>query len=852
MKDGAPRWDMWGLTLWLALFAIIALMIRPRLHETSASLSFLLHVVMALPFFSLAYLFMANDTSILHVAAFGGADLPLKYRFAATWAAREGPLLMWLGWMALLSWWWRRPFAGEQGNGHGVYELRLRLAYGMSLALLLISFSLDPFKATPAFFLGNGLNPLLQTDLMVIPPPLIFLAYSMCLHLSAVGLSTAYTQASTSLGDRMLTIARPALFIATLGIGLGGLWAYLILDWGGYWAWDPVETGSFLPWLALVAMVHLRTRPGKVSDQVWIGASLLTALLSLFATTVTRAGGVWASSIHTFVNNDSGTPPNDVFGRLMQLQADAAATEIMVYVTWMFTLMGCWFAVLHSQGTGRLLQKNHVWATGIPVAAGLIGWLLLSGDSVMSWTSVPHIVFLGLLFIPLGLSSSSKSKPASDETQEWTYYGLSPAPIHLLASVAVFLLTQDVFITLAFISLFLPLYYAPSALDAWPWAAAGVVLGLSLAWSELLSLPVAGFVLFLYVLPWLLAPNQDEEEAVSLLDGRTQRRIALWGCVILISLYLVLTWALLLASIDAVNFDAHELYGAPFMTGVAVCFFLYTRRKDDPKDNLILIGLTFAISTIGFVLFADSFGRDASTLISGSLTRGHIVWVSLPALILALVPMAREVKRTWAKARNKGTMLHIPFGAHIVHLGLLLLLLGHLSTTVLVDRGDASHRLSLVKDEVIIHDGIGYEFTELTLVSDEFEVGDGFVGVYINVYEMNGNEVGEKIGEVRPGMLRFDEQGIPRSEVDTLTRLGGDIVFIFDGSQSNALMQTVQSQNAEAVDLVRVTIYDLPHSHAVWLGWVMMMGGMAMVTISGSKKASQRINDANGKQVEEE
>ena len=57
------------------------------------------------------------------------------------------------------------------------------------------------------------------------------------------------------------------------------------------------------------------------------------------------------------------------------------------------------------------------------------------------------------------------------------------------------------------------------------------------------------------------------------------------GSVILVSLYLVLTWALLLASIDAVNFEAHELYGAPFMTGIALCFFLYTRRKDDPKDN---------------------------------------------------------------------------------------------------------------------------------------------------------------------------------------------------------------------------------------------------------------------------
>ena len=60
----------------------------------------------------------------------------------------------------------------------------------------------------------------------------------------------------------MLHLARPGLLMATLGIGLGGLWAYLILDWGGYWAWDPVETGTFLPWLALVAIDHLRTRPG--------------------------------------------------------------------------------------------------------------------------------------------------------------------------------------------------------------------------------------------------------------------------------------------------------------------------------------------------------------------------------------------------------------------------------------------------------------------------------------------------------------------------------------------------------------------------------------------------------------
>jgi len=105
---------MWGLTLWLALLASLLLLWQPRLHERSTAGSFALHFLMALPFFALAGLFIINDTSYQHVAAYGGEALPLKYRFAATWAAREGPLLMWLGWMALLAWWWRQPLEGEQ------------------------------------------------------------------------------------------------------------------------------------------------------------------------------------------------------------------------------------------------------------------------------------------------------------------------------------------------------------------------------------------------------------------------------------------------------------------------------------------------------------------------------------------------------------------------------------------------------------------------------------------------------------------------------------------------------------------------------------------------------------------
>jgi hypothetical protein len=201
--------------------------------------------------------------------------------------------------------------------------------------------------------------------------------------------------------------------------------------------------------------------------------------------------------------------------------------------------------------------------------------------------------------------------------------------------------------------------------------------------------------------------------------------------------------------------------------------------------------------------------------------------------------------------RTKGTLVRVPFGAHAVHLGLLLLLLGHLSTTVLVDRGDASHRLSLVKDEVIVHEGLGFEFTGLVLESDGLEVGDGFIGVRIDVYTVEDGEVGSLLGTVTPGTLRFDSQGVPRSEVATLTRLTGDIVFIFDGSQAGALMSSSNGGDLENVELVRVTVYDLPHSHLVWLGWGMMMVGMALVAFAGAKKGSQST-EQKGKSLAEE
>ena len=188
--------------------------------------------IIAMPFFILALMFTLNYDSIHLVAWYGGQELPVKYRFAATWAAREGPILLWAAWMALLSIIWRNPLAGENDETH---LFRLRLMNGFSLTLLLVAWSLDPFKGENGT--GPGLNELLQTDLMVIHPPLIFLSYSLCITLTSIGISSLIVS-NKGIKDRLIHVARPAFFFATLGIGLGGLWAYLILDWGGYWAWD--------------------------------------------------------------------------------------------------------------------------------------------------------------------------------------------------------------------------------------------------------------------------------------------------------------------------------------------------------------------------------------------------------------------------------------------------------------------------------------------------------------------------------------------------------------------------------------------------------------------------------------
>ena len=803
---------MWGWTLVLAALACIVMMIWPRWRVEQPIVSLVLHLAVAAPFVALASRFITNDTSILHVALNGGEDLPLKYRFAATWAAREGPLLMWAAWMGLVAWWFGRPLASEMQNTH---SLRLRLMHGFTLLLLLISMTLDPFAENPLGLSGAGLNELLQTDLMVIHPPLVFLAYSLCIALAATSLAILQYGDDADIDKRMLHQTRPGLLIATLGIGLGGLWAYMVLDWGGYWAWDPVETGSLLPWLALVLMGHLRTRPGKTSTLMWTGLGLATGALALFATLVTRAGGVWAASVHTFVVSADGTPPTNVFDRMMILKDRAEGVEIVSYVLLILLLSGVFIRA--AQGTTRRPFSNLFL---IPIIGAGIAVLF----DYATYAYAPSLFFLGMVFAPTAVDWP---KHNASNNSSWSYRGFLSLPWLFVVPSVAYILTQDLLFVLLNALMFVPLYSEMDARRAWGWGAAGTMMCLASAWSGLVELHTAAIMLGFYILPWLIM-GEEEAESKPWLTRKFLMRMTLWAPVVLTSLYIILTLIILISSIDAVQFNAHELYGAPFVMGMALAMFAYTSRKQSPRQIVsVVLGVALA-SILLATIVPSALGGDASEPISDFLSRGTIAWLVLPSVLIALVPMGAEV---YNRVSTSGFSKIAP-AAHLVHFGLLLLLVGHVFTTVLVDRGDATHRITLVRGETVEVDGYGYVFDDIVLENENLEVGDGYVGAIISVYSGD-----EKIGEVEPGLIRFDESSNPpRSEVDTLVRYHGDIVFIFDGSQTTGLMQQVSTEGTESVQRMRVIIYDLPGSHLVWAGWALMMVGMAWLTVLDARK----------------
>ncbi|NHZ72647.1 MAG: heme lyase CcmF/NrfE family subunit, partial [Aquificales bacterium] len=233
-----------------------------------------------------------NDFSVEYVWRVSSIDMPTYLKVTSLWGGQAGSLLFW---NLLLA-----AFAAivMARKWHVDRELMPYVIIVMSLTqiffLAVSAFIENPFIRMDVIPLdGNGLNPLLRHPGMIIHPPTLYLGF--------VGFVIPYSFAMAALitnrlDDRWIRTTRRWTLVAwlflSLGLILGGRWAYDVLGWGGYWAWDPVENASLMPWLAATAFLHsVMIQEKRNMFKMWnMFLIVLTYCLVILGTFVVRSG----------------------------------------------------------------------------------------------------------------------------------------------------------------------------------------------------------------------------------------------------------------------------------------------------------------------------------------------------------------------------------------------------------------------------------------------------------------------------------------------------------------------------------------------------------------------------------
>ena len=306
-----------GLALNLALgLAIIAIIFNVLYLRSGDGRLFLSGqraalAVSLLSFFAtiiLTQLLMTSNFDVDYVAHYTSQETPLIYKFTALWAGQSGSLLFWLFILSLYA------IIAILQNQRSQLKLMpwvmIVLVTVQLFFLILVNFITNPFAPTETDFVianGLGLNPLLQNATMAIHPPMLYLGF--------VGFTVPFAFSIAAMAQRdmnalwMRTVRQWLLFVwlmLSIGVMLGGWWAYQELGWGGYWAWDPVENASFMPWLAGTALLHsVMIQEKKDMLKVWnMVLIIITFTLCIFGTFLTRSGVM--SSVHSFTASSLG------------------------------------------------------------------------------------------------------------------------------------------------------------------------------------------------------------------------------------------------------------------------------------------------------------------------------------------------------------------------------------------------------------------------------------------------------------------------------------------------------------------------------------------------------------------
>ena len=293
-------------TLSLCMFSIIFFKKTVDINLRYVFCKKLSFTILFLIFFSfslLAYAFLIDEFSLRYVANNSNISLENIYKFSAVWGAHEGSILLWVLILSL----WSACISLFPGRIPKKILIDMTSIMGILLLffLVFILFSSNPFdRIFPIPLNGKDLNPLLQDPGLIIHPPLLYIGYvgtSIPFVFAVAVLINGHIETEWISWLRKWVIS--SWVFLTIGISLGSWWAYHELGWGGWWFWDPVENASFMPWLAITALLHSLIVSEKRGIFIsWsILLSILTFSLSLLGTFLVRSGIL--VSVHAFAND---------------------------------------------------------------------------------------------------------------------------------------------------------------------------------------------------------------------------------------------------------------------------------------------------------------------------------------------------------------------------------------------------------------------------------------------------------------------------------------------------------------------------------------------------------------------
>ncbi len=297
----------------------------PYWIESSRQAMLLTWPLLTLSALAIIYLLVVGTYEVEFVYSVTSDSMPTYLKVTALWGGQEGSLVFW-SWLmaAFMSAVTLRKWDRDRELLPWVIVVCLvTLAFFIGLVIFVENpfarlwqfpngeVSGHMFRPAGAVLFtpqdGRGLNPLLRHPGMVIHPPLLYLGFVSFIIPYAFAMAALVTGRTD---DRWIRLTRRwtlwAWLFLSLGLILGGRWAYDVLGWGGYWGWDPVEIAAFMPWLTGTAFLHsvmIQEKRGMLKRWNMI-LIILTYDLVIFGTFLTRSGVL--SSVHAFAQSALG------------------------------------------------------------------------------------------------------------------------------------------------------------------------------------------------------------------------------------------------------------------------------------------------------------------------------------------------------------------------------------------------------------------------------------------------------------------------------------------------------------------------------------------------------------------